>query len=189
METKCTYFPTIVGTSNMAWIIYTLCVVAVVSITGLSHLVRSYRKQQSLKDRQSNKNVVLELVTENPYSGFYDEIDESMLREDTSFFVPQEGVYLTPGIEHNDKTDTDLYFENDEKEEENQKDDKLETDSMSYCSTDSNVAVQTDNQYLNPYHSLQENWKKDSHRYEVTVNVHQSNTNVLGSDEGVIVNK
>lgn len=178
METKCKYFPTIVGTSNMEWIIYTLCVVAVVTITGLSHLVRSYRKRQSLKDRQSNENVVLEQVTENPYSGFYDEIDESMLREDMSLFVPREGVCLTPGTGQNDQIDIGLYLANDENDEENPTGDQLEKDSMSYCSTDSNVAFQNDNQYLNPYHSLQENWKENSDRYEVTVNVHQSDKNV-----------
>ncbi|CAG2210040.1 unnamed protein product [Mytilus edulis] len=248
------------GSSNMEWLIYTLCIAGVVIVTGLSHLFRSYRKRKHSKEMLVNGDLVLEQVTESPYSGFYDEIDENMLSDDKSYFVPQDSHSVTKALElmiqvtlmrvlqlkkTNDKSYKTSYrkweatrrlhpthtlllkkirnisiltihfriigkkirMDRDTKGQAYEKPltPKLKTihdaknleatpstalshtNTSSTSSSNSDVATQNDTEYLHPYHTLQDNWEKHSHGYEVAVTDHpmtvdQGTGNSCGSD-------
>lgn len=169
----------IVETSNMEWIIYALCIAAVVIVTGLSHLFRSYRKRKSSKESKVNGDAVLEQSTEYPYTGSYDEIDEDMLLDDHTFGVPQTTV--TASTE--DTGYLDPYFATEDDERNQLNDQTSHNENNSNCSSNSNLAIQNDTEYLNPYHTLQDNWKEVSHGYEVAVTVHTGFKSSCGSDE------
>ncbi|XP_052072574.1 uncharacterized protein LOC127710657 [Mytilus californianus] len=171
------------GSSNMEWLIYTLCIVGVVIVTGLSHLFRSYRKRKHSKEMLVNGDLVLEQVIESPYSGFYDEIDENMLADDKTYFVPQDNHSATKSTGHDDTGYLDACFATEEDEQQKLKDKLSQKGSNSTSSSNSHVAAQNDTEYLHPYHTLQDNWKEDSHGYEAAVTVHHRTESSSGSDE------
>ncbi|XP_071179489.1 uncharacterized protein [Mytilus edulis] len=171
------------GSSNMEWLIYTLCIAGVVIVTGLSHLFRSYRKRKHSKEMLVNGDLVLEQVTECPYSGFYDEIDENLLSDDKSYFVPQDSHSVTKSTGIDDTGYLDACFATEEDERQKLQDKLSQMGSNSTSSSNSHVAAQKDSEYLHPYHSLQDNWKEDSHGYEAAVTVHHGIESSSGSDE------
>lgn len=176
---------TIIGTSNMEWLIYTLCIVGVVIVTGLSHLVRSYKRHKSSKERLVNDEVVLARVHTSPYSGFYDEIDEDMLTDEKVNFVPQDNNSDMKNTRSDDPGYLDPCFviEEDESQTLNNTLSHLECNSTS--SSNADVSAQNDTEYLHPYHSLQDNWKEHSHGYEVAMVVHLGTERLLCSEEEI----
>lgn len=173
----------IAGTSNMDWMIYTVCIVGVLVLTCLSHLFRSYRKQTSPKDRLTNDDIDLEQVIESPYSGMYDEIDEEMLTDDKIYFVPHENHSVQESVGDDDTGYLDACVEFEEADRQTLKDKISQERSNSSCSSNSNNAAQDDTDYLNPYNLLRENWKEDSHKYAVSVTVNMVSSNAVSDEE------
>lgn len=183
LNLKCLNVLTIVGTSNMDWLIYTICIVAVVIVTILSHVFRSYRKLQSSTVTQVNEAVVLEQETESPYSSVYDEIDEDMLTDDKIYFVPQENPSLKIQTRYDDTEYLDVCFVNEDEEQQKFDDKTSHSGSNSTLSSNSEVAAQNDSEYLNPYNSLLDNWKRDIDGYDVAVTAHSIKDASSRSDE------
>lgn len=169
----------------MEWLIYTLCIVGVVIVTGLSHLFRSYKRHKSSKERLENEEVVLARVHTSPYSGFYDEIDEDMLTDDKVDFVPQGNHSDTKSTEPDDTGYLDPCFAIEEAESQSLEDTLLHVECNSTSSTNSDVTTQNDTEYLHPYHSLQDKWKENSPGYEVAVIVHLGTESCSSSEEEI----
>ncbi|CAG2246044.1 unnamed protein product [Mytilus edulis] len=166
----------------MDWLIYTLCIVAVVIVTILSHVFRSHRKRQPSTVTQVNEAVVLEQGTSSPYSSVYDEIDEDMLTDDKIYFVPQEKPLLRNKLDM--MTDyLDVCFVTEDEEQQKFDDKTSHTRSNSTLSSNSEIAARNDLEYLNPYNSLHDNWKRDIDGYEVAVTVQSIKDASSGSDE------
>ncbi|XP_063419258.1 uncharacterized protein LOC134702096 [Mytilus trossulus] len=161
------------GSSNMDWLLYTLCIAAVIVLTAFTHLLRSYQQRKSTKRSKSEK-VVWESTTTSPYTGTYDEIDENVLtditpglcvtaqqsRMEAVYFVPQESTYSTT-ITGQVKTDyLDPVFEA-EIEEGEKSEDQILTCSSSIGSE--SVSSSTS----------KENTHEHSHGNRVPVTIHQ----------------
>ncbi|VDI31900.1 Hypothetical predicted protein [Mytilus galloprovincialis] len=172
-----------IGTSNKDWLIYTLCIAAVFIVTILSHLIRSFRKQKTSKVTQVNEAVVLEQVTESPFNSIYDEIDEDMLTDNKIYFVPQDNPSVKSDTGHGDTSYLDACFAIEDDEHQKLEDQTSNTESNSTSSSNSEVAAKNDLEYLNPYNSLRDNRKGDTHGYEVAVAVHSVRESSSESDE------
>ncbi|CAG2221982.1 unnamed protein product [Mytilus edulis] len=180
------------GSSNMDWLLYTLCIAGVIVLTAFTHLLRSYQQRKSTKRSKSEK-VVWESTTTSPYTGTYDEIDENVLTDNTSgfcvtaqksrmeavYFVPQESTYSTT-ITGQVKTDyLDPVFEA-ELEEGEKSEDQILTCSSSKVSTGTESVRSS---------TSKENTHEHFHGNRVPVTIHQFIESSSGADEDTTENK
>ncbi|CAG2185404.1 unnamed protein product [Mytilus edulis] len=180
------------GSSNMDWLLYTLCIAGVIVLTAFTHLLRSYQQRKSTKRTKSEK-VVWESTTTSPYTGTYDEIDENVLTDNTSglcvtaqksrmeavYFVPQESTYSTT-ITGQVKTDyLDPVFEA-ELEEGEKSEDQILTCSSSKVSTGTESVRSS---------TSKENTHEHLHGNRVPVTIHQFIESSSGVDEDTTENK
>ncbi|XP_076107612.1 uncharacterized protein LOC143075914 [Mytilus galloprovincialis] len=180
------------GSSNMDWLLYTLCIAGVIVLTAFTHLLRSYQQRKSTKRSKSGK-VVWESTTTSPYTGTYDEIDENVLTDNTSglcvtaqksrmeavYFVPQERTYSTT-ITGQVKTDyLDPVFEAEIEEGEKSEDQTL-TCSLSIVPTGTESVSSS---------TSKENTHEHLHGNRVPVTIHQFIESSSGVDEDNTDNK
>ncbi|XP_063448078.1 protein draper-like [Mytilus trossulus] len=181
------------GPSNKEWLLYTICITGAIIITASSHLLRSYRKRKS---RLKNEEVVVELTTTSPYTGFYHDIDDNIFNDvapslclvshpskmEAVCFIPHENSFITRS---NEFVNTDyLYpvFAPEDDEENSQQQQLHKKDNMPTCFSVSDVIVPLSIKSVNPS-KVTETRHEHMHGYKVPVTVHQCLESSSGSDE------
>lgn len=157
----------IVGMWISEWIILTLCITGCFILTGLSCLLFTYRKLQSLTSRITNAGVVLEHIEPSPYIGIYDEVDENQLsfinftsqepHYETVDMVSLKQLSITTSTEQADKGYLDSCFAMEDDEIYQLKDQTSQEECCSTTSSISDVVDQDAIAYENLYQPLQEN--------------------------------
>ncbi|CAC5381943.1 unnamed protein product [Mytilus coruscus] len=161
--------------SDDEWIIYTLCITGFTILTGVGHILRKYRNQQSLNLRITNEEVGLESLNPFPDIVIYAEVDENTFTFNTTElniasqassmktinFISQGRQSITTEIEDDDTTGyLDLYFamENDNKRDDCQEDSNAceVTVTVHQCNESSSRSEEeaTSNMYSNVFRPL-----------------------------------
>ncbi|CAG2216087.1 unnamed protein product [Mytilus edulis] len=140
--------------------------------------------------------VVVESTTTSPYTSFYHEIDENILKDVTPSlclvshpskmeavcFIPQETSFTTRSTELDNTDYLDPVFAAEDEVENSQQQQMHKKDNMSTCYSVSNVIVPLSIKSINPS-QFTENQHEDMDGYEIPVTVHQYIERSSGSDE------
>ncbi|CAC5400709.1 unnamed protein product [Mytilus coruscus] len=174
------------GTSNVEWIIYTICIACCFILTGFGHLFRTCKKRTSIKQKFINEEDALELLESTPYMDHYNEVDKKPLtfvttvnapshepQTETINFVFHERQSNTTCTVHDEVGYLDLYFVMKEDLNHQEENRSSQNQSLSTSSFNSNFFGQDNTEYFKPYKPLQEYSQEDSQGCEVAVTVHQ----------------